>query len=212
MQSSLLGFLLIKLPEQSDWSLTFLSGDPLVDLTRYSPWPFCQVSSCCIPTSSCGPCLSNYGSAQALCSSHPILCVRYQTLLCWPRLRSSMCFQTKDMQWTHSGTFCTFLWPSRPGLHVLTSKTQRLMSLVANTAHCLFMPQQQGCSAGWGNPCSASLWLPSALVSGLLHYILHSNPDSKEERSMAMHPAWWAGDWEAIYFIFPPSQTNALGI
>lgn len=51
MQSSLLGFLLIQLPEQTDWSLTFPSGDPLVDLaqTDYSLSSFCWVSSCHIP-------------------------------------------------------------------------------------------------------------------------------------------------------------------
>lgn len=104
-----------------------------------------------------------------LCSSHPKLRVHYQTLLCWPRLRSSTCFQAKDRQCTHSSTFYTFLWPSRPGLHVLTSQTQRHMSLEANTVHCLFPTQQQGCSTDCGKPCSTSLWLPSALVLGVLH-------------------------------------------
>lgn len=214
MQSSLLGFLLIKLPEQSDWSLTFPSGDPLVDLTQndYSLWPFCWVSSYCIPTTSCGPCLSNYGSTQAPCSSYPKLRVHYQTLLSWPRLRRQHLFPDQR----HA------MHPFQHLLHLLMAMQARLVCSDQSDTKTYVLGGKHwalplhtttaGCSTGCGKPCSASLWLPSALVSEVLHYILHSNPDSEEERSMAVHPVWWAGDWQALYFIFPTSQTNALEI
>lgn len=78
-------------------------------------------------------------------------------------------------------------------LHLLMAIQARLAcsdqsdtkAYVLGGKHC-----PQGCSAGCRKTCSARFWLPSALVSGVLHYILHRNPDSKEERSMAMYPAW----------------------
>lgn len=164
----LMGFLLIKLSEQTDLSLTFPSGVLLVDLRLTTACSHLAGFILLHPYHLLWPLPIQPWVKSNLCSSHPKLHAHYQNLLCWPRLRSST-FQAKDRQLTHSSTFCTFLWPSRPGLHVLTNQTQRQMSLEENTVHCLFPTQQQGCSTDCGKPCSASLWLPSALVLGVLH-------------------------------------------
>jgi len=145
----------MKLPELTDWILTSPFCEPLVALaqTDYSLSSFCWVLSCCIPTS-CDPRLSNHEWTQALCCSNPWLQVCYQTLLCWLRLRSSVCFLTWDMQRTWPSTICTFLGPSSTHICVLWPVRQQEGSIRpwgANSVHCLFTLHQQHCTTGCGS-------------------------------------------------------------